>query len=158
MAGRPMKQAGLALLEQLGEEPIIARLEAGKSIEAISKEMGITRAALNAWLDKPEHAGLASRARARAADQLAAEVLEIVDAATPETVNVARLQVDGRKWVAAKWNPAAYGDTKGPQVVVNIGDLHLRALKQSPVITVESTPLDADVTDSDDGDMGESML
>ena len=153
MAGRPKYQAGLVLLGQLGIEPVQARLESGHSVERIAKDLGVTRSALEDWLDKPEQAGVVSRARARAANQLAAEVLEIADAATPETVNVARLQMDGRKWVAAKWNPAAYGEQKGPSVVINVGDLHLRALKQ-PSITIESTPVDQSVTlDIEDGNV-----
>lgn len=149
MAGRPKYNADMVLLDQLGQDPVLERLEAGKSLTTICRELAVSKRALNDWLDKPEHAGLASRARARAADQLAAEVLEIADSAAPEEVNLARLRTDVRKWVAAKWNPAAYGEQRGPSVVINVGDLHLRALKQTP-ITIESTPVDLSVTDQSD--------
>jgi hypothetical protein len=35
---------------------------------------------------------------------------EIADAATPETVNVARLRVDSRKFTVARLAPKKYGD------------------------------------------------
>jgi transposase-like protein len=149
MAGRPKYNNDLVLLDQIGEDAVAERLEAGQSLATICQDLGVGKRALNAWLDKPERAGLVSRTRARAADRMVTEIIEIADAATPETVNVARLQMDGRKWVASKWNSAAYGDTKGPQVVVNIGDLHLRALRQSPTITIEATPVEQDCIDID---------
>jgi hypothetical protein len=36
--------------------------------------------------------------------------IEIADAATPETVNVARLRVDSRKFTVARFAPKKYGD------------------------------------------------
>jgi len=45
--------------------------------------------------------------------------LEIADAATPETVQVARLRAEKRQWYAAKMNPAEFGDRNG--TVVNVG-------------------------------------
>ena len=52
-------------------------------------------------------------------DKLFKECLEIADKATPENVSVARLQVDTRKWAAARLAPKKYGDhishdVKGP--------------------------------------------
>jgi hypothetical protein len=38
------------------------------------------------------------------------EIIEIADAATPETVNVARLRVDSRKFTVARLAPKKYGD------------------------------------------------
>jgi hypothetical protein len=37
-------------------------------------------------------------------------IIEIADAATPETVNVARLRVDSRKFPVARLAPKKYGD------------------------------------------------
>jgi hypothetical protein len=74
------------------------------------------------------------RAREAQADKLFKESLEIADKATPENVNVARLQVDTRKWAAARLAPKKYGDrishdVKGrganfqPAVLVQIGSV-----------------------------------
>src|SRR5215831_14334801 len=50
------------------------------------------------------------RAREAQADKYFQEIIEIADAATPETVNVARLRVDSRKFTVARLAPKKYGD------------------------------------------------
>jgi hypothetical protein len=49
-------------------------------------------------------------AREAQADKYFQEIIEIADAATPETVNVARLRVDSRKFTVARPAPKKYGD------------------------------------------------
>src|SRR5215468_10762345 len=44
------------------------------------------------------------------ADKYFQEIVEIADAATPETVHVARLRVDSRKFTVARLAPKKYGD------------------------------------------------
>jgi hypothetical protein len=51
-----------------------------------------------------------ARAREEQADKYFQEIIEIADAATPETVNVARLRVDSRKFTVARLAPKKYGD------------------------------------------------
>src|SRR6266436_6450018 len=51
-----------------------------------------------------------ARAREAQADKYFQEIIEIADAATPETVNVARLRVDSRKFTVARLAPKKYGD------------------------------------------------
>jgi terminase small subunit-like protein len=51
-----------------------------------------------------------ARAREAQADKYFQEIVEIADAATPETVNVARLRVDSRKFTVARLAPKKYGD------------------------------------------------
>src|SRR5260370_13514800 len=51
-----------------------------------------------------------ARAREAQADKCFQEIIEIADAATPETVNVARLRVDSRKFTVARLAPKKYGD------------------------------------------------
>ena len=71
-----------------------------------------------------------TRAREAQADKLFKECLEIADKATPENVSVARLQVDTRKWAAARVAPKKYGDrvehdVKGgdfqPAILIQVG-------------------------------------
>jgi hypothetical protein len=69
------------------------------------------------------------QAREQAAANLADETLEIADAATNEDERVARLRIDTRKWLASKWAPSTFGEHRGPAVQVNIGDLHLKAVR-----------------------------
>lgn len=57
-----------------------------------------------------EFAGRYARAREAQAHHEADEIRQIADLATPENVNVARLQIDARKWRASKLAPKHYGD------------------------------------------------
>src|SRR5215467_6909568 len=50
-----------------------------------------------------------ARAREAQADKYFQEIVEIADAATPETVNVARLRVDSRKFTVALGRPILAG-------------------------------------------------
>lgn len=127
MAGRPKKKAALAKLNEMTPDTVVELLEKGLSIEAVREKLDVTRSALNEWLEAPEQAGLLARARVRAADYLATETLTISDLGK----DVARdtLKVNTRKWLASKWNAAQYGDSKGVQVNLNMGQLHLEAVK-----------------------------
>ena len=49
-------------------------------------------------------------AREAQADKYFQDIIEIADAATPETVNVARPRVDSRKFTVARLAPKKYGD------------------------------------------------
>jgi hypothetical protein len=131
MAGRPKRTADLALLNDVGAARVEELLEQALPLETICKELKVSKRALYAWLDAPEQSGLLSRARARAADHLAAETIEIADtvAEDPAAIAKARLRTDTRKWLASKWDQARYGDAKGVQVNINLADLHLEAVK-----------------------------
>ena len=58
----------------------------------------------------PQFRDMYAHARARQADALAEEIIGIGDNATIETVHVARLRCDNRKWYASKLAPRVYGD------------------------------------------------
>jgi len=51
-----------------------------------------------------------ARAKEDQADYFVEDIVQIADMATPENVQVARLQVDTRKWAASKYKPKKYGD------------------------------------------------
>ena len=148
MAGRKKQHADLVALDQVGQDHVERLLEEGKSITAICFVLGIGKRALNQWLETGDRGALLSRARARAADHLAAETLTIADEAEPDQVQKAKLRTDVRRWLAGKWDPTRYGENKGVNVQVNVGDLHLSALRSSNVIEV------VDVTPSTERDSG----
>jgi len=50
------------------------------------------------------------RAKEDQADYLADDIMDIADDADPENVQVAKLRVDTRKWIASKLKPKKYGD------------------------------------------------
>ena len=78
-------------------------------------------------------------ARAKAADHLVAETIEIADQTDIEEVNKARLRVTTRQWVAERWNPAAYAQNKMPSVQVNLSGMRLDVLRHIEVIEEVST-------------------
>lgn len=57
-----------------------------------------------------EFADRYARAREAQAHREADEIKAIADEATPENAQVARLQIDARKWRASKLAPKVYGD------------------------------------------------
>lgn len=78
-----------------------------------------------------------ARAREEQADVYADEIVEIADSVEPDTaaVSKAKLQIDARKWKAAKLAPKKYGDKVEQQIsgalAVNVdvplSDLFLKA-------------------------------
>jgi hypothetical protein len=64
--------------------------------------------------------------------------LEAVNLATPETASVAKLQWEAQRWVAGKLDSDAYGDKPQVAVQVNLGSLHLDALR---AFNTDSDPL-----------------
>ena len=90
-------------------------------------------------MSKPEQEGFLSRVRARAADNLVGQMIEIADETEIEEVNKARLRVQTRQWVAERWNPAAYAQNKMPSVQVNLSGMRLDALRRIEVVEDVST-------------------
>lgn len=63
------------------------------------------------WLYKhPEFSDLYANAKAALQESQTEEMLEIADDATPDTVHLAKLRIDTRKWLASKLKPKKYGD------------------------------------------------
>lgn len=63
------------------------------------------------WLEqRPAFSHMYARAKEAQADFMADQIVEISDDATPEDVQVAKLRVDARKFVAMKLKPRKYGE------------------------------------------------
>ena len=139
MAGNKKKVADIALLNTLPVEQITNMFEAGMSETRICVALGISKKALTEWMALPEQEGFISRVRARAADNLVGQMIEIADEGEIEEVNKARLRVQTRQWVAERWNPAAYAQTKMPSVQVNLSGMRLDALRRIEVVEDVST-------------------
>lgn len=134
MAGQKKKREDLALLDSIPAEQIVTMFEVGKSATRICKDLGIGRRALEIWCDMPENEHKITRARARAADQLACETLEIADSAAPEESNLARVRIQTRQWLAERWKPSVYAQQRAPAVNISIGGLRLDALRHVEVV------------------------
>ena len=97
------------------EDELLGRIAAG---EAVADICGIDR---DDWLpgmrtfykrlhEDADFAQQYARAREIQAHGEADKILSIADMATPENVQVARLQSDARQWRASKMAPKVYGD------------------------------------------------
>ena len=84
-------------------------------------------------------------ARTRGAHAYLESADEIADDPTMDKDDVprAKLRVDTKMRIAQAWNPQEFGQHKGVQVNVSIGNLHLDALRQTRATAVVSTPAQA---------------
>jgi transposase-like protein len=143
MPGRPKRAEDLVALDTMGVERVEELLESAMPIAQVCRELRVGKRALFEWLDTPERSGLLARARARAAHLLAEDALTIADQAEVDQVQVSRLRVDTRKWLAAKWNAGAYGEQRGPLVNIDLGSLFLGAAKAAAPVALEQDAGDA---------------
>ncbi len=99
MAGRPKFREDMALLEDLPDDMIVSMFEAGKSQTQICYEMGIGRRALEQWIEDTDPTIIA-RARAKAADKLAVETLDIADSMADSNPQRDVQRIRTRQWLA----------------------------------------------------------
>ena len=133
MAGFPMRRALEKKIEDLGGiEFVSAHIAQGMTIGRLAEFIECSRPMLSFWINHTEERKNAVlSARKLKAEKLAEDALDIADEAdgsSSSAVNKARLQVDTRKWMAAKLDPEGFGD-KSMEVNISVGDLHLQALK-----------------------------
>ena len=99
---------------------IFDRVGGGSSLTTALKETGLSYTHAYRLMDAdPKLAEAYERAKKDRASRMAEEIIELADAPIPvhlqgveisAWVNQKRLQVDARKWVAAKLHPKVYGD------------------------------------------------
>ena len=138
MPGRPKFRQDMALLEDLPDDMIISMLEVGKSQTQICYELGIGRRALEQWIEDTDPTIIA-RARAKAADQLAVETLDIADSMADSNPQRDVQRIRTRQWLAERWDQKTYGLQKAAQVNINIQDLRMAALRHTEVLEDLST-------------------
>jgi hypothetical protein len=138
MPGRPKFKSDMALLEELPDEMIVSMLEDGKSQTQICYELGIGRRALEQWIDDNDP-NIIARARAKAADKLAVETLDIADGMDIDHAQRDVQRIRTRQWLAERWDQKTYGLQKQAQVTINMQDLRINALRHVEVIDDLST-------------------
>ena len=138
MAGRPKFREDMALLEDLPDDLIVSMFEAGKSQTQICYEMGIGRRALEQWIEDTDPSIIA-RARAKAADKLAVETLDIADSMADSNPQRDVQRIRTRQWLAERWDQKTYGLQKAASVNINIQDLRMAALRHVEVVDDLST-------------------
>jgi hypothetical protein len=109
MTGRPSSyspETALAICLEVAE---------GKSLNTICKQEGYPALrTVMQWLDKEDYKDFTqmyTRARESQADYYADEIMDLADNCDPMDVNKVKLQIESRKWIAAKLKPRKYGDS-----------------------------------------------
>jgi len=138
VAGRPKFREDMALLEDLPDDMIVSMFEAGKSQTQICYELGIGRRALEQWIEDTDPSIIA-RARAKAADKLAVETLDIADSMADSNPQRDVQRIRTRQWLAERWDQKTYGLQKAASVNINIQDLRMAALRHVEVVEDLST-------------------
>lgn len=97
------------------EQEILSRIMSGETVTEICGAgrddfLPGERTFYKRLANDPVFAQEYARAREAQGHREADEIRKIADAATPENVHVARLQIDARKWRASKMAPKVYGD------------------------------------------------
>jgi hypothetical protein len=128
----------MALLEDLPDDMIVSMFEVGKSQTQICYELGIGRRALEQWIEDTDPSIIA-RARAKAADKLAVETLDIADSMSDSNPQRDVQRIRTRQWLAERWDQKTYGLQKAASVNINIQDLRMAALRHVEVVDDLST-------------------
>lgn len=139
MVGNPKRRQDIAFLNQMPEEMIFSMVESGKSIANICIELGISKRALDDWIEENDHGAMITRARARAADLLACETVEIADGMDVDHAQRDVQRIRTRQWLAERWDQKTYGLQKAASVNINIQDLRMAALRHVEVVDELST-------------------
>ena len=116
--GRPTKYS-----DELAEK-ICELIASGMSLRTVCSQDGIPSAVtVCKWLsENEEFSKQYARAREEQAVSFADEIISIADSVEPDSAAVAKakLQIDSRKWLAAKMAPKKYGDKVEQQITGNL--------------------------------------
>jgi hypothetical protein len=129
MPGQKKKQTAMQVLNQYAPEEVYEWIARGESINSISDRLGVARTGVHAWMNRPEHTEHIARARRIKAAGLVDDSMLIADNADPQTVQVAKLRAETRRWIASRLDREAWGDERGPQVAIQINGLHVDSLR-----------------------------
>lgn len=132
MAGNPILRAAVATIEAKGGyQRICERIADGETMTDIAREYGIGRSVMQDWFKRdPARREALRRARETAASALADQALTIADTTDAQNVQVAKLRIETRRWLASRMDPEQYGERPTTAVQVNIGALHLDSLRK----------------------------
>jgi hypothetical protein len=118
------------LAADCGVKEILDQIAQGRSIAELARDRNVSRAFLSEILNSPDNLPALRAARALAATAFAEETVSIADSAEPATAQVARLRIDARQWLAARWGREIYGERSVPNVQLNLAQIHADTLRQ----------------------------
>jgi len=137
--GNPKRRKDVAFLNEMPEEMIFSMVEAGKSIADICVSLGISKRALDDWIEENDHGAMITRARVRAADLMACDTIKIADDMDVDHPQRDVQRIRTRQWLAERWDQKTYGLQKAQQININVQDLRMAALRHVEVIDDLST-------------------
>lgn len=160
MPGRPKRREMLQKIEDKAKEVDMTLAEfvydfvaSGKTLVDLADHTGYSRSHISRHLNRiPEVKEALERARLEAADAMAEQTIKLADDLArrhddgeeikSERIGILREQTSARKWWAATANPGRYGkpDTN---ITINLGDLHLDALRKNRSNVIDITPAGA---------------
>ena len=133
MASTPIKNAMIAKIREMGGvEAVISEIAGGETVQSMAAKLGVSRPFLSGYLhSQPIWSAKLETAKKMRAAAFADAALHLADGVAPDpnAINKAKLQIETRKWLAGIDDPEGYGP-KGQKVEVNIGTLHLDALRK----------------------------
>jgi len=139
VVGNPKRKQDVAFLNEMPEEMIFSMVEAGASIANICISLGISKRALDDWIEENDHGAMIARARTRAADLMACETIEIADGMADSNPQRDVQRIRTRQWLAERWDQKTYGLQKAASININIQDLRMAALRHVEVVDDLST-------------------
>ena len=162
MAGQPMKRslfqgieemAKLASLDEgreiTGPDFVYEWIVGGGTVSSLAEDLDLNRGFVSRKLNAdPDYRKVLEAARRDAADAMAEESLEIADGmskvdTTMVQVAAGREQIKVRQWMAGVYNPDKFAP-KGNNVTINIGDMHLDALRKVRDVTPKPVVIEGD--------------
>lgn len=136
MAGKALKKRILSDVEKNGgADWLYDQIASGVTVAALAREYGCSRSYLSRALNaNEEYRKILAEARVEAADALVESGLEMVDGlnehSTSNEIAATREKVNYRKFMAGALNQSKYGTRPQTNVTLNIGDMHLDALRK----------------------------
>ena len=112
-----------------GVEAVLVRYAEGDSLQQLAAAFGCRPAQISAILRAPAWKEKFEHAKKLKAELAIDRGMQAVRQATPETASVAKLQWEAERWLAGKLDVEAYGEKPQAAININLGDLHLNALR-----------------------------
>ena len=145
MSGKKITAMAHKLIEKCGGEPyVMEQVAAGRTLQAIADEIGVSRPILSMWANAAPRKDALTHAKRLAAGALAEQGLAIVDAASdPTEVPAAKLRSDYRRWMASRLSAEDWGEPRSPTVAIQINSLHADMLRRRDALD-DGTPRTAE--------------
>jgi len=148
MAGQKFKHMVFKHLTDLGgPEYVLDYIGDGGTVKALSEKTNCSRSFLSRMLNNtPEYRAALDEGRRISADKMADDSLAMVDELstkedlTSQDVQLAKERISVRKWMSALNHPDRFAPKK-EEVTINIGQLHLGALKKIKAEMIDVTPV-----------------